>query len=291
MERRQLEYFLAIAEAGSFTRAARVLTIAQPTLSHAIRSLERELGETLFQRHGRGIRLTPAGAALVRPARRTVRSFAQAAGAVRGAGDDGFAQLRIVTNTVWALDPLVRIVGELRQLRPSVQLQVSDPASRTVVVEQVRAGEVDFGLVSGTPPGGPLSSLHLLDHELVAVLPPGGEQRPVADLAELADEGLISTPPGTALRDLLDELLSQAGLDGAVAVETAHVATVVPLILARAGAALLPEVMALEAAAKGARLSRLEPPSRARVHLLWRPDRLTDAGDALLAVAREVARS
>ena len=289
MERRQLEYFLVIADAGSFTRAARILTIAQPTLSHAVRTLERELGQSLFERHGRGVRLTSAGEALVRPARRTLRSFAQAAGAVRGAAEDGFAELRIVTNTVWAMDPLVRILGEVRQLRPGVQLHISDPASRMVVVEQVRAGEVDFGLVSGTPPGDPVAALHLLDLELVAVLPPGTDHGVTADLADLARHGLISTPPGTALREMLDERLEAAGLDHDVAVETAHVATVVPLVLARAGAALLPEVMAVEAGSKGARLARLDPPSRASVHLLWRPDRLSDAGETLLAVARELA--
>ncbi|MDO9458155.1 LysR family transcriptional regulator [Nocardioides sp.] len=290
MDRRHLEYFLAIAEAGSFTHAARVLSIAQPSLSYAVRGLEKELGETLFERHGRGVRLTPAGQALVGPARRTLRAFGRAEVAVRGAGDSGFALVRVVTNTVWALDPLVRVVGELRQLRPRLRLEITDPASRTVVIEQVRAGEVDFGLLAGTPPGRPLASLAMVELELVAVLPPGTGPHHglVADTAELVRHGLISTPPGTALRSLLDERLEADGFDRVVAVETAHVASLVPLVLAGAGAALLPEAMAADAGAKGARLARLDPPSRAAVHLVWREHLLTEAGRSLLDVARSI---
>lgn len=289
MERRQLEYFLAIADAGSFTRAARVLTIAQPTLSHAVRTLEHELGSPLFERHGRGVVLTPAGEALVRPARRTLRAFAQAAGAVRGAAEDGFARLDIVTNTAWALDPLVRLLGELRQLRPGVRVDVTDPASRLVVVEQVRAGEADFGLLSGTPPGAPLASLHVHDLEVVAVLPPGAAGGVTLDVAVLVQHGLVATPPGTALREMLDDLLDEAGLDREAAVQTAHVATLVPLVLAGAGAAVLPEPLAVEAGARGARVVRLDPPRSADVHLVWHPDRLTDAGESLVAIAAELA--
>lgn len=290
VDRRQLEYFLAVADAGSVTHAARVLSIAQPSLSYAIRGLERELGETLFERHGRGVRLTPAGRALVVPARRALRSFGQAEAAVRGAGGSGYARLRVVANTVWAIDPLVRVVGELRQLRPRLRVEVTDPASRTVVVEQVRAGEADFGLLAGTPPGAPLRSLAMVELELVAVLPPGTGPHHglVAGTAELARHGLVSTPPGTALRALLDERLEAAGLTGEAAepaVETAHVASLVPLVLAGAGATLLPEAMAADAGAQGARLARLEPPSRATVHLVWREDALTDAGRLLLTVA------
>lgn len=82
MDRRHLEYFVAIAELGSFTRAAAALSIAQPSLSHAIAWLERDLGSKLFERHGRGVSLTPSGEALLEPARRALRAFQVARGAV-----------------------------------------------------------------------------------------------------------------------------------------------------------------------------------------------------------------
>jgi len=288
VERRQLEFFLAIAEAGSFTRAAGRLDVAQPSLSAAMRSLEGELGAPLFERHGRGVRLTEAGEALVAPARRTVRSFALAAGAVRAATDVGFGRLTIVANTLWALEPLVGIIGDLRRLHPRVQFVVTDPGSRSEVFDQVRSGVADFGLVDGAPPGGQLESRRLVDHELVAVLPTASEVTgPTVTVAELVPLGLIGTPPGTAMRALLDEQLEAAGVATEVAVETAHVASVVPLVLAGAGVAVLPGGLAADAAAKGARVLRLEPPTRAEVSLVWRRARLGQLGEQLLLVAGE----
>ena len=280
MDRRHLEYFLAIAESGSFTRAAAALNIAQPSLSHTILMLERELGSQLFERLGRGVKLTAAGQALLSPARRTLLSFQSAQEAVRNVDDVGFGRLSLITNTLWAIEPLVQIIGEFRQRHPGVQFTVADPQRRFDVLEQVRSGEADFGLVDGIPPSGVFGTLWLVDRRLVAVLPP--QARPdleVATLAELASFGLISTPPGTALRELLDEELQAAGESSEIAVETAHLASVVPLVLAGAGAALLPEGLAATAQAEGARVLTMAEPRTAAVYLIWRADGLTGAAE------------
>jgi LysR family carnitine catabolism transcriptional activator len=290
MDRRHLEYFLAVADLGSFTRAASALLIAQPSLSQAIAALERDLGSKLFERHGRGVRLTPAGDALVEPARRTLRSFQLARGAVRSVTDGGFGRLAIITNTLWAIDPLARMIGEFRRVHPGVHLTVADPLRRSDVLDAVRGGEAEFGLLDGTPPGGILASQWLADHELVAVLPsrPSGPTDAVT-VEDLVPFGLISTPVGTALRTLVDDQLEAAGRPAEVAVETAHVASVVPLLLAGAGAALLPQGLAADAAAKGARVLPLRPPSRTSVHLVWREGRLSELGEHFLAFSGELA--
>jgi LysR family carnitine catabolism transcriptional activator len=289
VERRQLESFLAVAEAGSFTRAASRLSIAQPSLSYSIRALEKELGATLFERHGRGVRLTAAGEALMAPAQRTVRSFSLARGAVRAVADAGFGRLTIVSNTLWTVDPLVRVVGEFRQLQPGVRFVLTDPTNRSDVLDRLRSGEADLGLVDGTPPSGALASRWLAEHELVAVLPPGTTHRLLTvTVSELVPLGLISTPRGTAMRTLLDEQLEAAGAAPEVAIETAHVASVIPLVLVGAGVAILPEGMAAEAAAKGARVVRLDPPTRASVSLVWRPDRLSATAEHFLMLAGDL---
>jgi LysR family transcriptional regulator, carnitine catabolism transcriptional activator len=289
MERRHLEYFLAVAEAGSFTRAAALLTIAQPSLSHSIAALERELGSELFERLGRGVRLTPAGEALVEPARRALRSFTLAKGAVRSVADAGFGRLSIISGTLWAIEPLVRMIGEFRLLHPAVQFTVSDPLSRSEVLDAVRSGEADFGLLDGTAPAGALASRWLVDHELVAVLPNRPSLSALSiSVADLAPLGLVSTPKGTPLRTLLDEQLELAGQPAEVAVETAHLASVVPLVLAGAGAALLPEGLASDAAAKGARVVRLTPATRASVHIIWREGRLNSLGEHFLTVGSDL---
>lgn len=289
MDRRQLEYFLAIADSGSFTRAAASLDVTQPSLSHAMTALERELGTPLFERLGRGVRMTSAGESLVEPARRVLRSFAMARGAVRSVALGGRGRLAITANTLWAIDPLVSIIGEFRQLHPRVEFTVADPAQRSDVLDRVRSGEFHFGLVDGVAPTGKLNSRWLTDHELVAVLP--AHQLPSAGLVEVGDLvpiGLVSTPRGTALRGLLDEQLERAGLAADVAVETAHLASVIPLVLAGAGAALLPAGLAAEAAAKGARVLSLQPPSRASVSIIWRTGRTSSLEEQFLAVATEM---
>lgn len=266
-----------------------MLTIAQPSLSQSIAALERELGSELFERLGRGVKLTPAGEALVEPARRILRSFILAKGAVRSVADAGFGRLSIISGTLWAIEPLVPMIGEFRLLYPAVQFTVSDPSSRSEVLDVVRSGEADFGLLDGTAPAGALASRWLVDHELVAVLPNRSSLSTLSmGVADLVPLGLISTPKGTPLRTLLDEQLELAGQPAEVAVETAHLASVIPLVLAGAGAALLPEGLASDAAAKGARVVRLTPATRASVHIIWRAGRLNSLGEHFLSLAGDV---
>lgn len=284
MDRRHLEYFVAVAELGSFTRAAAALSIAQPSLSNAIAWLERDLGSKLFERHGRGVRLTPSGEALLEPARGTLRSFGTARGAVRRVSEGGFGHLAIITNTLWALDPLAEMIGKFRGLNPGLHVTVADPARRSDVLDAVRLGGAELGLLDGPPPGGRLASRWVADQELVAVLPRSAPEgpRPVT-VEELLRWGLICTPEGTALRSLLDEQLEAVGQPPEVAVETAHLATVVPLVLAGAGAALLPRGLAAEAGDKGARVRPLEPPARTSVHVVWRSGGLSEPAEHFLA--------
>jgi len=289
MDRRHLEYFLAVAELGSFTRAAASLSIAQPSLSQAIAALERDLGSELFERHGRGVRLTSAGDALLEPARRTLRAFRLARGAVRSVSDAGFGRLSIMTNTLWAIEPLARIIGEFRRVHPGVQVAVLDPSSRSDVLDSLRRGEVDLGLVDGEAPAGIVASLWLAEHDLVAVIPPWTWLTGTAvTVEELLPLGLISTPRGTALRTLVDAQLEAIGRPAEVAVETAHLASVIPLVLAGAGAALLPQGLAADAAAKGARIATLAQPASAAVHLVWRDGRLSPLSEHFVAFARDL---
>ncbi len=190
--------------------------------------------------------------------------------------EGGFGRLSIITNTLWAVDPLASMIGRFRSLHPGVEVTVADPARRSDVLDAVRLGAAELGLVDGTPPGGLLASRWMGDHELVAVLPPGsGPSSPTVAFEDLLPLGLVCTPAGTALRALVDERLESAGRPGDVAVETAHVASVVPMLLAGAGSALLPQGLAADAAAKGACVLPLDPPARAAVHLVWRDGKLS----------------
>ncbi|WP_113699284.1 LysR family transcriptional regulator [Nonomuraea lactucae] len=287
MERRQIEYFLAVAAHGSFTSAAHALNITQPSLSHAIGALERELGVELFNRLGRGVRLTSAGEALLEPARQIVSDFATARRSVQWVRGLRSGRLDIVALTTLAVDPLARMVGEFRGLYPGIDIRIADPEQAIEVADMVRSGQYEFGLADFSVPAPGLRTLELPEQEMLAVLPPDAQapRRRRLTISEVASLDLVTTPQGTTTRMMTEQALAGAGVPLRIAVETTHRAAIVPLVLAGAGGALLPLPMADDAARQGARMFRIDPPVTRRVRLLWRSEPLSPAGRAFVEFA------
>ena len=286
MERRQLEYFLAVVEHNGFTNAARVLHVAQPSLSHAIAALETELGGALFHRLPHGAVLTPAGEALVAPARQVARDLVTAAASVREVLGLSGGRLDVVAQTTLAVDPLAGLLGDFLRRHPKVSVRVTDLELGAQVDRLVRTGERELGLVDASVPVGDLTSALLAEQDLKLVRPPGEDCEDPLALAELAGLRFVASLPGTATRGILDNAVRRWGIEPVVAVETAHRAMIVPLVLAGAGAALLPRSMAEDAAAKGAVVVSTEPPLRYRGRLVWRPGPLSPAAAAFVDLAR-----
>jgi len=286
MERRQLEYFLAVVEHGGFTNAARAMYVAQPSLSHAIAALEAELGGALFHRLPHGAVPTAAGEALIVPARQVTRDLSTAAATVREVLGLSGGRLDIVAQTTFAVDPLSGLLGEFLRSHPRVAVRVTDPEQATQVGHLVRSGDCELGLVDATVPCGDLESLLLGDLTLHLVLPPGHAWHREVGLADLATLRFVATPQGTATRGVLDEALRQIGLAPEIAVETTHRAMIVPLVLEGAGAALLPKSMAADAGVKGAVVVTTEPPLRYSARLVWRSGPLSPAAAGFVALAR-----
>lgn len=288
MERRELEYFLAIVEHGSFTAAAQALHISQPSLSHAIRNLEKELGGKVFHRIAHGVTLTSAGDALVEPARQVMRDLTTASASVRQVLGLSAGRLDVVAQTTLAVDPLAELTGAFLREHPGVAVRVADPELGTDVTASVRAGECELGLVDAEQPVGELASLVLRGHEIFAVLPPGsapGQQR--LSTAELSTMDWIATPPGTATRAVIEDTVGGPGTPPVFAVETAHQAMIVPLVMAGAGATLLPRSLARDAAARGAVVLPLKPRVVRRGVLFWRPGPLSPAAAQFVEMVQQ----
>jgi DNA-binding transcriptional LysR family regulator len=283
MERRQLEYFLALVEHGGFTNAARVLHVSQPSLSHAITSLETELGGALFHRLPHGAMLTPAGEALVSPAGQVARDVSTATAAVREVIGLSGGRLDIVAQTTLAVDPLSALLGEFLRRHPLVTVRVSDPVQGSRVGQLVRSGESELGLVDSEVPVGDLESTLLADQILQLVMPPGHPAQKMG-ISELAKTRFVVPPPGAGTRVILEQALRKAGLSLVISVETAHRAMIVPLVLAGAGAAVLPRSMAADAATKGAVVVATDPRLHHRGRLVWRPGQLSPAAEKFTAV-------
>src|SRR5262245_26440163 len=132
MDLRRLSSFLAVVEEGSFTRAARRLGIAQPSLSQQIRTLEAEVGGPLLERLPRGVRLTAAGRALLPEAQAAVRAAERAGAAARAALGLEAGELEVATLLSMAVGILPRAMGQWLQLHPGIGIRMREYTHRKI---------------------------------------------------------------------------------------------------------------------------------------------------------------
>lgn len=287
MDERHLRYFLAVADEGGVTRAARRLRLAQPSLSQALRAFEQELGVQLFHRVGRGVRLSAAGEALIGPARQILRATDEARSAISGVVELRTGTIDIAALATLAVDPMATLIGRFRELHPGVQVRVLEPESADGVRALVRDGTCELGAAHLPLPGDQLTAHALGEQELLLVFPaeaPPDRQRPLTP-RDLARTPLVVSPPGTSTRMLLEQALATVGVTPQIAVETAAREAIVPLVLGGAGAALLPAPLAHEAQRRGAVVRGTRPAITRTVGLIHRQGPLSAAARAFLALA------
>lgn len=291
VDERRLGYFLAIVEEGTITAAAAKLRVAQPSLSQALRTLERELGAELFHRVGRGLRLSQAGSALVGPARQVLLAIEHARDAVGEVAALRSGTLEIAALPTLAVDPLASLVGRYRRSYPGVAIRVHSPENAAGASTLVRDGDCELGLAHLPLPADGLLTVELGLQELLLVLPPDSPLRGegALPLARLGDVPLVLSPPSTSTRMLLEQALDAAGVAPRIAVETDSREAIVPLVLAGAGAALLPAPLAAEARRRGAIVRPARPPIARQIGLIRRDGPLSPAAQAFLELAREAS--
>jgi DNA-binding transcriptional LysR family regulator len=151
----------------------------------------------------------------------------------------------------------------------------------------VSDGRAEIGLTDALAAREDLVVEHLVDQELVLVRPPRADAAPVR-VAALATIEFVTTPVGTSTRRHLDEALARGGAEALIAVETDQREAIVPLVLAGAGAALLPRAMAELAARRGAVVASVRPALRRSIALVYRPGTLSPAAARFRAIAHDV---
>jgi DNA-binding transcriptional LysR family regulator len=221
VELRQLEYFLAVVEEGSFTRAAARVYMVQSSLSASLLSLERELGSELFIRGHRGAELTDAGRAFLGPARAALGQVDRARDAVAEVTGLLRGSVRVATVPLPRALDMSQAIGRFRAEHPGVDLRVV-PAGTQEAVQLVAEGEADFALAPLPPQAGRrLRFRTLYSTPLVAVCPAGHGLSGARDLdpCNLVGEPLIDLPPGWWARALFDRLLEERGLHRDVRLE------------------------------------------------------------------------
>jgi DNA-binding transcriptional LysR family regulator len=286
MDVRALEYFVAAADAGGFTKAAEQLNVAQPSLSEGIRKLEREFRTPLFHRAGRRVVLSEAGQVLLVKARRILQEVDEARLAMVALRGLQGGRVTVSAPPGLTVDPLARIIGAFRRRHPAVTVAMEPTEDGALAAQAVVDARCDIGLTD-RPLGSPDLRGHLIaQNELVLVLPPNRRLDAQAGVAltELDGIAFLSSMPGTRARALLDEL-RQSSRDVHVVVETPHRDAIVPLILEGVGAAFLTRAAAAEAERRGAVVISLRPAYRYDVVLVRREGPLTSAARAFLACA------
>ncbi|MCB0962274.1 MAG: LysR family transcriptional regulator [Acidimicrobiales bacterium] len=289
MDLRQAAYVVAVVDHGTFTAAAASIPVSQPALSQAIAALERELGTELFHRLGREVQLTAAGEAFVEPARRMLRDAQVAQAAVAEVVGVEGGHLDVVALPTMVLEPLVDLVGRFRRDHPDVLVRIAEPEDADGVAQRVRSGAAELGIGDTVPDDDALDTDHLGRQALLAVLPPGTELGPSGRITvgRLATFPLITSPQGTSSRRLLSTALREADDvgDPTVGVVTDHREAIVPLVMAGAGAAVLPEPVARAAEQLGATVAPVSPAIARDVVLLRRRGALSPAARAFRELA------
>src|SRR5262245_645609 len=285
MELRQLSYFVAVADEAHFTRAAARVSVAQPAVSAQIRRLERELGEVLFHRDRRGVRLTAAGEALL--------PHARAALAAAQRGRDTIASMRgllrgaLRVGVVRPVDHrLAEALGEFHRTHPAIDITLTelhnDPA-----IEALSNGDLDAALIGLHGPSlmppirartvaiEPLVLGVYRDHVLA--------RRTTITLDHLRDQPIITLTRGTGLRTVLENACRDAGFSPRIVAETGDLASLVELTTEGLGIAVLPRSAVGDADLAVLQITR--PRLQRRTALIWNQATTTPAGRAFLAVA------
>jgi DNA-binding transcriptional LysR family regulator len=255
MELRQLEAFVAVAEERNFTRAAARLFVAQSGLSATIRSLERELQASVFSRTTRHVELTAAGEALLAEARRTLASADAAADAVAAVEGLRRGTLRLGIMQATSLFDLAGLLARYRGAHPGIELRLQQ-ASASELGRLLVEHSVDIIFGAGLDESEALVSIPLATSPLVVACT---AEHAVAGnatvgLRALAGSALVGFPPGWAVRAVSDLAFRSQGVEPQYAFEVNDTQTLLDLVEAGLGVAVLPEAIV---SSRGARLRQI----------------------------------
>jgi len=270
MEIHQLQYFVAVAEEASFTRAAARVHVAQPGVSAQVRRLEAELGQQLLDRSGRSVTLTEVGAAVLPFARAALDALDgarlavdQLAGLVRG-------QVAVGMVSGCALPTLAELLADFHRRYPGVTIALTEDGSDRLL-ELLLDGTLDLALIGTAGPATEgVETAVVLDDELVAAVSP---EDPLAaersiSVAGLRGQPLVSLPRGTGVRAALDTACADAGFTPRIVLEASALPMVAQLAGRGLGVAILPASAAPSAALH---VLTMTPQVSSRLELAWNP--------------------
>jgi DNA-binding transcriptional LysR family regulator len=247
MELRHIRYFVAVAEEGRIAWAAERLGMQQPPLSQQIKAMERELGVQLFHRKARGVELTDAGRSLLDDARVVLAHLDRAFDTTRRIARGEQGRIRVGATPSCPFHPLVpHIIREFRQSHPLVSLQLEEHHNQPLL-EQLRNGQIDAAFIRQAPPDPKEFAVsRLLEEPMLMALPSGhafvrsGGHDDALFLKDLADETFILYLPDTNFYKTTMMACREAGFNPRVGQEVPRISSMINLVAAGFGVALVP---------------------------------------------------
>ncbi|MGC2087700.1 MAG: LysR substrate-binding domain-containing protein [Bradyrhizobium sp.] len=295
MNLKQLEYFVQVAELGSFSKAASVLDVAQPALSRQVRALETELKQQLFARNGRGVALTDAGKRLFDHSVAVLQLVSHAREDLGASRDAPVGRVTIGLPPSIGRQLTLPLIDRFRKELPAARLAIVEGLS-THIVEWVTTGRIDVGMVYNPEAQPGLEITPLLQEALGLVShAPKGKRRVTTPLpmAELSRYRLIVPERVHAVRRLLETQAALAGIKLDIAWEVSSVPSIIDLVCAGYGHAVL-TASGVAASGRGAQLAirRLVDPTPTSVLCLVTSahKRPTPLGERTMTMASHLIR-
>ncbi len=287
MDTLALESFVAVADEGSFSRAAERLFVTQPAVSKRIAGLEEDLGVALFDRLGRQLSLTEAGSTLLSRARRILSDIADSRDTIQSIGDEVAGRLRLATSHHIGIHRLPPVLKAFTQRYPDVALDLLFLDSE-LAIDKVASGEIELAIVTLPETeermltnaliwDDPLVIVAAPDHPLVK--PAKSRKQPVGALSE---HPAVLPSRNTITRRILFDSLTPHNINIHTALETNYLETIKMLVSVGIGWGVLPASM-LDNTVREVRIANLT--MRRQLGYVTRTDRtISRAGNALLDI-------
>jgi LysR family cyn operon transcriptional activator len=289
-EIRQLRYFLEVADAGSFSRAAKRLGVSQPAVSQQLRDLETGVRAVLLQRRGKRTMLTPAGLLFQEHAHAILRQIDQSLQELSSGPRDPHGTLRIGVVPYLDVALMPRLLGAFSSEHPAIDLSILEISS-TEIEKELEEGRMDVGLgwVTGHSPN--LRYEHLCKDRFTVVVSeshPWAKRR-VVDLSEMHGQRLLQLPDTYVMRRMTDEMCRNYRIRPRTIAEINSIETLLRALGPLQAIALMPRISLGAAASLGLKLIPLEGRNLAlEIGLL----RLVDSGtNSLVAAFTKLAKA
>lgn len=258
MDLHQLRYFLAVARTGSFVRAAEEESVAQPSLSQQIKKLEARLGVPLFDRLGRGVRLTRYGQALVARAEHIIRAVSEAEKELCSLQRPDQGRLTVGVIPTVLPYAMARPMAAFRAAAPLVDLEIRESTTEKLL-EGLRTGELDVAVLALPIRQPEIVCAELFREPLLVAVPQG---HPLADrqrlaVGQLLGERMLLLREGHCLRDDVLTVCNRANVQFQQVFESDHLESIFALVANGFGISIVPALAASEA--RGCMMIPLEP--------------------------------